>query len=64
MNQTIRERNEEIFGWMKTVAGVRRRHYRGAERADAACNGVVGALNRGGVWPNGSLTPPQALVRA
>jgi hypothetical protein len=45
MSQTIRKRIEEIFGWMKTVGGMRRSRYCGAERTDAACKWVVAALN-------------------
>ena len=32
-SQRIRKRVEEIFGWMKTVGGLRRTRYRGTERA-------------------------------
>jgi IS5 family transposase len=31
----IRKRVEEIFGWMKTVGGMRRTRYRGIERTQA-----------------------------
>jgi hypothetical protein len=41
MSQTLRKRAEQIFGWMKTVGGMRRSRYRGAERTDAACKWAV-----------------------
>jgi hypothetical protein len=42
MSRTLRKRTERIFGWMKTVGGLRRSRFRGAERTDAACQWVVG----------------------
>jgi IS5 family transposase len=39
VSQRIRKRVEEIFGWMKTVGGLRRTRYRGLERT-----GLVGYL--------------------
>jgi transposase len=45
LSQTIRKRIEEIFGWMKTVGGIRKSRFRGVERTDAACKFVVAALN-------------------
>ena len=45
ISQTIRKRAEQIFGGMKTVGGMRRSRYCGAERTDAACKWVVSALN-------------------
>lgn len=42
VSQKIRKRVEEIFGWGKTVGGLRRTRYRGVERTDFwAC--IVGA---------------------
>ena len=35
LSQKIRKRVEEIFGWMKTVGGLRRSRYRGVERTQA-----------------------------
>jgi IS5 family transposase len=63
MSQTLRKRTEQIFGWMKTVGGMRRSRYRGAERTDAACKWVVAALNLLRLAKL-SLAPPSALVRA
>lgn len=34
-SQRIRKRVEEIFGWIKTVGGLRRSRYRGLERTQA-----------------------------
>jgi hypothetical protein len=34
-SQRIRKRVEEIFGWIKTVGGMRRSRYRGMERTQA-----------------------------
>jgi hypothetical protein len=42
VSQRIRKRVEEIFGWMKTVGGLRRTRYRGVERT-GLCGYVVGA---------------------
>ena len=39
LSQRIRKRVEEIFGWMKTVGGLRRTRYRGQERT-----GLLGYL--------------------
>src|SRR3981189_1210562 len=33
-SQKVRRRIEEIFGWIKTVGGLRRTRYRGLERVD------------------------------
>jgi IS5 family transposase len=63
MSQTLRKRTEQIFGWMKTVGGMRRSRYRGAERTDAACKWVVAALNLLRLAKL-SLAPPKAIVRA
>jgi len=41
----IRKRVEEIFGWMKTVGGLRRSRYRGRERTQAWGYFVAGTYN-------------------
>ncbi len=41
----IRKRVEEIFGWIKTVGGLRRSQYRGLERTQAWGYFVVGTYN-------------------
>jgi transposase len=41
----IRKRVEEIFGWMKTVGGLRRTRYRGLERTQAWGYFVAGTYN-------------------
>ena len=41
----IRKRVEEIFGWMKTVGGLRRSRYRGLERTQAWGYFVAGTYN-------------------
>jgi hypothetical protein len=63
MSQTRRKRIEEIFGWMKTVGGMRRSRFRGAERTDAACKFVVSALNLLRLAKR-SMAPPNVAVRA
>jgi transposase len=45
MSQRIRKRVEEIFGWMKTVGGLRRTRYRGLERTQLAGYLVATAYN-------------------
>ena len=42
MRQRIRKRMEEIFGWIKTVGGLRRSRYRGKERTEAWAYFVAG----------------------
>jgi transposase len=44
-SQRIRKRVEEIFGWMKTVGGLRRSRYRGRERTQALGYFVAGTYN-------------------
>ena len=44
-SQRIRKRVEEIFGWMKTVGGLRRTRYRGKERTQAWGYFVAGTYN-------------------
>jgi transposase len=45
LSQRIRKRVEEIFGWMKTVGGLRRTRYRGVERTQAWAYFVAGTYN-------------------
>ncbi len=45
VSQRIRKRVEEIFGWMKTIGGFRRRRYRGRERTGLAGHLVATAYN-------------------
>jgi IS5 family transposase len=44
-SQKVRRRIEEIFGWIKTVGGLRRTRYRGLERVDSAAYLVATAYN-------------------
>lgn len=44
-SQRIRKRVEEIFGWMKTVGGMRRTRYKGVDRTQAWAYFVAGAYN-------------------
>jgi transposase len=44
-SQRLRKRVEEIFGWMKTVGGLRRTRYRGIERTQAWAYFVGSAYN-------------------
>lgn len=44
-SQRLRKRVEEIFGWMKTVGGLRRTRYRGIERTQAWAYLVAGTYN-------------------
>ena len=45
VSQRIRKRVEEIFGWMKTIGGLRRSRYRGKERTQAWGYFVAGTYN-------------------
>ena len=45
ISERIRKRVEEIFGWMKTVGGLRRSRYLGIERTQAAAYFVAGSYN-------------------
>lgn len=45
ISQRIRKRVEEIFGWMKTVGGLRRTRYLGIERTQAWGYFVAGTYN-------------------
>jgi hypothetical protein len=44
-SQRVRKRVEEIFGWIKTVGGLRRSRYLGLERTQAIAYFVAGAYN-------------------
>jgi transposase len=44
-SQKVRKRIEEIFGWMKTVGGLRKTRFRGLERVDFAGYLVATAYN-------------------
>ena len=44
-SQRIRKRIEEAFGWMKTIAGMRRPTRRGTERVGQAFTFVAAAYN-------------------
>jgi Transposase DDE domain len=44
-SQKLRKRVEEIFGWMKTVGGLRRTRYKGVERTQAWAYFVAGSYN-------------------
>jgi transposase len=44
-SKRIRQQVEEIFGWIKTVGGLRRTRYRGRERTQAWAYFVVGTYN-------------------
>jgi transposase len=45
VSQRVRKRVEEIFGWMKTVGGLRRSRYRGVERTQAWAYLVASSYN-------------------
>jgi transposase len=45
MSQRVRKRVEEIFGWMKTVGGLRRTRYRGLDRTQLHAYLVAAAYN-------------------
>lgn len=45
LSQKARKRIEEIFGWSKTMGGLRQTRYRGVERTHAASQYVVATLN-------------------
>ena len=45
LSQRVRKRVEEIFGWMKTVGGLRRTRYRGVARTGLAGYLVATAYN-------------------
>jgi IS5 family transposase len=41
----VRKRVEEIFGWMKTIGGLRKTRYRGLDRAQLHAYPVAAAYN-------------------
>jgi IS5 family transposase len=45
LSQRVRKRVEEIFGWMKTVGGLRRTRYRGLDRTQLNAYLVAAAYN-------------------
>ena len=45
ISQTIRKRIEEIFGWLKTVGGLRKSRFRGIERLEQYAQMAGAALN-------------------
>lgn len=45
VSQRIRKRIEEAFGWIKTVAGLRKTRFRGLERVDWAFTCAAAAYN-------------------
>ena len=45
VSQGIRKRVEEIFGWLKTIGGLRRTRYRGLDRTGLAGYLVATAYN-------------------
>ncbi len=45
VSQRIRKRVEEIFGWAKTVAGMRKARYRGQRRVGLQMHFVAAAYN-------------------
>lgn len=45
ISQTVRRRIESIFGWMKTVGGLRRTRYRGVARTELYAHVVAAAYN-------------------
>ena len=45
VSQRIRKRIEEAFGWIKTVAGMRKTRFRGRERVDMAFTFAAAAYN-------------------
>jgi len=56
----VRRRIEQIFGWAKSIGGLRKSAHRGVERVNAACQYVGGAYNllRMALRPAASQTPP------
>ncbi len=45
VSQRVRKRVEEIFGWMKTIGGLRRTRYRGLDRTQLHAHLVAAAYN-------------------
>jgi len=46
ISQRLRQRVEEIFGWMKTVGNLRKTHHRGTERLAGVFTFTAAADNR------------------
>jgi IS5 family transposase len=68
VSQRVRKRVEEIFGWMKTVGGLRRTRYRGLERTQLHAHLVAAAYNLLRIAtlspaPASSTTPPYRRAR-
>jgi transposase len=57
-SRKARKRIEEIFGWSKTVGGLRQTRYRGVERTHAARQYVLAALNLLRLAKLQTLAPP------
>ena len=45
ISQRVRKRIEQVFGWIKTVGGLRRSRYRGRQRTQLAAHLVGAACN-------------------
>jgi hypothetical protein len=45
MSQRVRKRIEEAFGWIKTVAGLKKPRFRGLARVDLAFTFAAAAYN-------------------
>jgi hypothetical protein len=45
MSQRVRKRIEEAFGWIKTVAGLKKTRFRGRARVDLAFTFAAAAYN-------------------
>ena len=45
MSQTIRMRIEQVFGWLKSIGGLRRSRFRGKRRTQLAAHMVGAAYN-------------------
>lgn len=45
LSQRVRKRIEEIFGWMKTIGGLRKTRYKGRDRTQLAAFFVAAAYN-------------------
>ena len=45
VSQRIRKRIEQVFGWIKTIGGLRRTRYRGKQRTQLAAYLVGAAYN-------------------
>jgi len=56
-SQKVRKRVEEIFGWMKTIGGLRRTRYRGVDRTQAWAYFVASAYNLLRLAKLGAVSP-------